>query len=175
MFVGLMYGYVYIKVRAGSLSGLIGFVNGSIDTCTYTPFTPTLNLKHNQYCHARNIFHRDIKPENLLLDANFQLKARPFAAPLDLTLTFAVCMLYMYQHPTPNPKQNPKPKPLSQPTQPHPIPSPQQVADFGLAAIRADPLDLLRTECGTRSYMAPEILLHEGYEGGKVSKRGDGG
>lgn len=50
------------------------------------------------------------------------------------------------------------------------------MADFGLAAIRADSLDLLRTECGTRSYMAPEILLHEGYEGGKVSKRmGDDG
>jgi len=46
--------------------------------------------------------------------------------------------------------------------------SPPQIADFGLAAIRADPLDTLHTECGTRSYMAPEILLHNGYEGGKA-------
>ncbi|TFJ82427.1 hypothetical protein NSK_006253 [Nannochloropsis salina CCMP1776] len=43
-----------------------------------------------------------------------------------------------------------------------------KIADFGLAAIRSDPLDVLRTECGTRSYMAPEILQHEGYEGEKV-------
>lgn len=36
-----------------------------------------------------------------------------------------------------------------------------QIADFGLAAIRQDPEELLHTECGTRSYMAPEILGHK--------------
>lgn len=44
-----------------------------------------------------------------------------------------------------------------------------QIADFGLAAIRADPDELLKTECGTRSYMAPEILGHQEYDGAKVS------
>jgi len=43
-----------------------------------------------------------------------------------------------------------------------------KVADFGLAAIRNDKEDLLRTECGTRSYMAPEILLHKEYNGAKA-------
>lgn len=43
-----------------------------------------------------------------------------------------------------------------------------KIADFGLAAMRADPTDLLMTECGTPSYMAPEMFLHEGYDGGKV-------
>jgi serine/threonine protein kinase len=43
-----------------------------------------------------------------------------------------------------------------------------QIADFGLAAIRADPEELLRTECGTRSYMAPEILAHKEYDGAKA-------
>jgi len=36
-----------------------------------------------------------------------------------------------------------------------------KIADFGLAAIRQDPEETLRTECGTRSYMAPEILSHK--------------
>jgi len=43
-----------------------------------------------------------------------------------------------------------------------------KVADFGLAAIRNDKEELLRTECGTRSYMAPEILAHKEYNGGKA-------
>jgi len=43
-----------------------------------------------------------------------------------------------------------------------------KVADFGLAAIRADPEELLRTECGTRSYMAPEVLARQQYDGSKA-------
>ena len=45
-----------------------------------------------------------------------------------------------------------------------------KIADFGLSAVRSDPLELLQTECGTRSYMAPEVLLHQEYNGGKVRK-----
>jgi len=43
-----------------------------------------------------------------------------------------------------------------------------KLADFGLAAIRNDKEELLRTECGTRSYMAPEILEHKEYDGSKA-------
>lgn len=42
------------------------------------------------------------------------------------------------------------------------------MADFGLAAMRASPEELLRTECGTRSYMAPEVLARQQYDGSKV-------
>lgn len=43
-----------------------------------------------------------------------------------------------------------------------------KVADFGLAAIRTDSEALLRTECGTRSYMAPEVLARQQYDGKKA-------
>mmetsp|Transcript_25458 Transcript_25458/g.42913 ORF Transcript_25458/g.42913 Transcript_25458/m.42913 type:complete len:500 (+) Transcript_25458:103-1602(+) len=40
-----------------------------------------------------------------------------------------------------------------------------KLADFGLGNSADDESDLLETECGTRSYMAPEILMHNGYRG----------
>ena len=43
-----------------------------------------------------------------------------------------------------------------------------KVADFGLAAMRASPEELLKTECGTRSYMAPEVLARQQYDGSKA-------
>jgi len=45
-----------------------------------------------------------------------------------------------------------------------------KLADFGLAAIDHDQMaaGLHRTECGTRSYMAPEILAHRSYAGAKA-------
>lgn len=49
-----------------------------------------------------------------------------------------------------------------------------KVADFGLSALDAEaalePGDRmwLRTECGTRGYMAPEILSHQSYQGDKA-------
>jgi serine/threonine protein kinase len=47
-----------------------------------------------------------------------------------------------------------------------------KVADFGLSAVMmtdGDDVDtLLETECGTRSYMAPEILAHRRYQGSKA-------
>ena len=42
-----------------------------------------------------------------------------------------------------------------------------KVADFGLAAMRDSADDLLKTECGTRSYMAPEVLARRKYDGQK--------
>ena len=42
-----------------------------------------------------------------------------------------------------------------------------KLADFGLAAIDHDER-LHMTECGTRSYMAPEILAHRAYAGAKA-------
>merc|ERR1712146_809136 len=43
-----------------------------------------------------------------------------------------------------------------------------KVADFGLAAMRDSANDLLKTECGTRSYMAPEVLARRKYDGKKT-------
>jgi serine/threonine protein kinase len=43
-----------------------------------------------------------------------------------------------------------------------------KVADFGLAAMRDSADDLLKTECGTRSYMAPEVLARRKYDGKKT-------
>jgi len=40
-----------------------------------------------------------------------------------------------------------------------------KLADFGLSNITMDSETVLETECGTRSYMAPEILEHNGYYG----------
>lgn len=40
-----------------------------------------------------------------------------------------------------------------------------KLADFGLSNITTDADTVLETECGTRSYMAPEILEHNGYYG----------
>jgi len=42
-----------------------------------------------------------------------------------------------------------------------------KLADFGLANI-ADQNTLLETECGTKSYMAPEIIAHKPYNGAEV-------
>lgn len=44
-----------------------------------------------------------------------------------------------------------------------------KIADFGLSACHeAGDGTLLRTECGTRSYMAPEILAHRPYDGAQA-------
>lgn len=43
-----------------------------------------------------------------------------------------------------------------------------KVADFGLAAVQVDPQTLCRTECGTRSYMAPEVMGRQPYDGAKA-------
>lgn len=43
-----------------------------------------------------------------------------------------------------------------------------KLADFGLASIVTDPETLCATECGTRSYMSPEILAHVQYDGAKA-------
>jgi serine/threonine protein kinase len=45
-----------------------------------------------------------------------------------------------------------------------------KVADFGYSAIQNshDGERLLHTECGTRSYMAPEVLSHQPYDGTSV-------
>lgn len=43
-----------------------------------------------------------------------------------------------------------------------------KLADFGLANITSDADTVLETECGTKSYMAPEIFEHQGYYGGSV-------
>ncbi|KAG5177336.1 kinase-like domain-containing protein [Tribonema minus] len=43
-----------------------------------------------------------------------------------------------------------------------------KVADFGLSALHAAGNDLCYTYCGTRSYMAPEILAGAAYSGGKA-------
>jgi len=40
-----------------------------------------------------------------------------------------------------------------------------KVADFGLSSIQETDQAVLQTECGTRSYMAPEVLAHTGYDG----------
>lgn len=46
-----------------------------------------------------------------------------------------------------------------------------KIADFGLSALHEDGdggISLLHTECGTRGYMAPEILAHRAYDGAKA-------
>jgi len=42
-----------------------------------------------------------------------------------------------------------------------------KLADFGLAAINCDD-HLCATECGTRSYMAPEVMSRQSYDGAKA-------
>jgi serine/threonine protein kinase len=41
-----------------------------------------------------------------------------------------------------------------------------KVADFGLCAIDEDGGGIVTTVCGTKPYMAPEVLKHRGYTGG---------
>jgi serine/threonine protein kinase len=46
-----------------------------------------------------------------------------------------------------------------------------KIADFGLSALHEDGdggISMLHTECGTRGYMAPEILAHRAYDGAKA-------
>lgn len=41
-----------------------------------------------------------------------------------------------------------------------------KVSDFGLSALPQQGVDLLHTTCGTPNYVAPEVLSHQGYDGG---------
>ncbi|XP_057416707.1 CBL-interacting serine/threonine-protein kinase 24 isoform X3 [Lotus japonicus] len=40
-----------------------------------------------------------------------------------------------------------------------------KVSDFGLSALTKQGVDLLHTTCGTPSYVAPEVLSNQGYDG----------
>ncbi|XP_074583168.1 CBL-interacting protein kinase 8-like [Curcuma longa] len=40
-----------------------------------------------------------------------------------------------------------------------------KISDFGLSALPAHGVSLLRTTCGTPNYVAPEVLGHKGYNG----------
>ncbi|URD99444.1 CBL-interacting serine threonine-protein kinase [Musa troglodytarum] len=40
-----------------------------------------------------------------------------------------------------------------------------KISDFGLSAMPAQGVSLLRTTCGTPNYVAPEVLSHKGYNG----------
>jgi serine/threonine protein kinase len=42
-----------------------------------------------------------------------------------------------------------------------------KICDFGFAA-KNDPASPLKTECGTKSYMAPEVMTGRGYDGAKA-------
>ncbi|KAL7611465.1 hypothetical protein Lser_V15G13277 [Lactuca serriola] len=40
-----------------------------------------------------------------------------------------------------------------------------KISDFGLSALPAEGVSILRTTCGTANYVAPEVLSHKGYNG----------
>eukprot|EP00966_Prymnesium_polylepis_P263433 6084879-Prymnesium_polylepis.1 len=97
------------------------------------------------FCHSRGVIHRDIKPENLLLDTNYDIKARD-----------APCRALWAS-----------PSPAAPPRQARShgrAVRARQVTDFGLSAI-IKPGQLLKVACGTPSYSAPEVIARKEYDG----------
>ncbi|KAG5642826.1 hypothetical protein DXG03_002057 [Asterophora parasitica] len=126
-------------------------------------------LKHPNICELKEVFFQEGSNDiNLVLELieggdllDFILTHNGLSEPMAQHITYQLCDALSYIHSQQVTHRDLKPENVLLTKDNPPI---VKVADFGLAKF-VDSLTMLRTMCGTPSYLAPEVVRQEHSEG----------
>ncbi|KAF8906569.1 CAMK/RAD53 protein kinase [Gymnopilus junonius] len=125
-------------------------------------------LEHRNICKLKEVFFQNDNSINLVLELvdggdllEYILKNGGLAEVNARDITYQICDALAYVHSKGVTHRDLKPENVLLTTDDPPI---VKVADFGLAKV-VDSLTMLRTMCGTPSYLAPEVVEQNGRDG----------
>ncbi|KAJ7646667.1 kinase-like domain-containing protein [Roridomyces roridus] len=125
-------------------------------------------LFHPNICRLREVFWNDNGSIDLVLELieggdllDFILRQGGLSEPMSQHITFQLCQALSYIHGKGIAHRDLKPENVLLTSDEPPI---VKVADFGLAKI-VDSVTMLRTMCGTPSYLAPEVVTQQNNSG----------
>ncbi|KAJ7049936.1 kinase-like domain-containing protein [Mycena amicta] len=126
------------------------------------------NLRHPNICMLREVFWNTNGSIDLVLELveggdllDFILQRSGLSEPMARHITYQLCQALAYIHSKGITHRDLKPENVLLTKDDPPI---IKVADFGLAKI-VDSMTMLRTMCGTPSYLAPEVVTQQNQSG----------
>ncbi|KAF9461264.1 kinase-like domain-containing protein [Collybia nuda] len=125
-------------------------------------------LDHPNICKLKEVFYQDNNDINLVLELveggdllDYILRNNGLSEADAQHITYQICEALAYIHSKGVAHRDLKPENVLLTTDKPPV---VKVADFGLAKV-VDSLTMLRTMCGTPSYLAPEVVRQDNPDG----------